>query len=180
MTLWCRLVDRADLAVYVAERMTPELAESIAAEMVRRGLHFASNQSLTVLQEALHALAARLEAASARARPLAELADQIACGALRFGDAVIELADADCVSDLAVLIGGRAGVESHAFVRDLFASDETGLMKTCRAAWLDLESFSAVLRMRRRRRPFGTADVGRLLRSYQAMPQPVKVKYLSR
>jgi hypothetical protein len=44
-------------------------------------------------------------------------------------------------------------------------------MKTCRAVWLELESFSAVLRMRRRRRPFGTADVGRLLRAYQAMPE---------
>jgi hypothetical protein len=61
-------------------------------------------------------------------------------------------------------------------VRDLFASEETALMKTCRAALLDLESFSAVLRMRRRRRPFGTANVGRLLRAYQALPPPATSK----
>jgi hypothetical protein len=47
-------------------------------------------------------------------------------------------------------------------------------MKTCRAAWLELESFSAVLQMRRR--PFGTADAGRLLRAYQAMPELAAAK----
>src|SRR6202030_3509769 len=92
----------AALAPHVAERLTPELAESMAAETARRGLGLAPAQSQT--------LAARLKAAAARARPLAELTDQIAAGTLRFGDAVIELADADRVSDLAALIGSRAGV----------------------------------------------------------------------
>lgn len=179
-TLWCRLVDRADLAADVAKRLTPELAESMAAEMARRGLGLVSTQSQTLLQEVRDTLAARLEAAAARARPLAELIEQIAVGTLRFGDAVTELADADRVSDLSVLLGRRAGIASHAVVRDLFASDEAGLMKTCRAAWLELESFSAVLRMRRRRRPFETADVGRLLRAYQAMPEPAAAKDVSR
>jgi len=180
VTLWFRLADRADLAAYVAERMTPELAESMAAETARRGLGLAPAQSETLLQKMRHTLAARLEAAAARARPLDELTDQITARMLRFADAVIELADADRISDLAALIGGRAGVASHAFVHDLFAPDETALMKTCRAAWLDLESFSAILRMRRRRRPFGTADVGRLLRTYQAMLGIVPVKDASR
>lgn len=175
-TLWHRLADRADLAAYVAERMTPELAESMNAEAARRGLGLAPAQSQALLQGARDTLAARLEAAAVRARPLGELVSQIAAGTLRFTDAVIELADADRVSELAVLVCSRAGVANHTFVRDLFASEETALMKTCRAAWLDLESFSAVLRMRRRRRPFGTADVGRLLRAYQALPQPATLK----
>ena len=179
-TLWCRIVDRGDLAADVAERLTPELAESMAAETARRGLGLVPAQSQALLQEMRHTLAARLEAAAARARPLDELNEQIAAGTLRFGDAVIELADADRVSDLAVLIGGRAGAASHTFVRDLFASEDMRLMKTCRAAWLELESFSAVLRMRRRRRPFGTADVGRLLRAYQAMPAPASANDASR
>jgi hypothetical protein len=78
---------------------------------------------------------------------------------------VIELADADRLTDLAVLVGGRAGVDHHDFVINLFAADERALMATCRAAWLDRESFSAILR--RRRRPFSAADIGRLLRAYQ-------------
>jgi hypothetical protein len=123
-------------------------------------------ESMTELE-----MLARLQAAAARVRPLEEITDQIAAGILRFGDAVIELADVDQASDLAILIGGRAGVACEALVRDLFAPDETPLMTTCRAAWLELESFSAILRMRRRRGVFGASDVGRLLRAYQAMPQ---------
>jgi uncharacterized protein (DUF2336 family) len=171
-TLWQRLADRTDLVAHIAERMTPALAESMAAETARRGVGLAAAQSQTLLQEMRDTLAARLDAAAARARPLDELADQIAAGSLRFGEAVIELADADRVSDIAILVGARAGVDCHGFVRDLLAPDEKPLMTTCRAAWLELESFSALLRMRRRRRPFGTADVGRLLRAYQAMPAP--------
>src|SRR3984893_16194268 len=178
--LWCRLADRADLAAHGAARVTPELAESMAAETARRKLGLAPAQSQTLLREMRETSAARLEAAAARARPLAELTDQIAAGTLRFGVAVIELADADRVSDLAALIGSRAGVASHAFVRDLFGSEDTRLMKTCRAACLELESFSAVLGLRRRRRPFGTADVGRLLRAYQAMPEPATANDQSR
>jgi uncharacterized protein (DUF2336 family) len=171
-TLWRGLADRDDLAEYIAERMTPELAESMVSETARRGLDLTSWQTQTLLQEMRDTLAARLHAAAVRAPPLDQLADQIAAGILRFGDAVIELADADRVPDLAALIGDRAGVASHVFVRNLFAPDETLLMQTCRAAWLELESFSAILRMRRRRRPFGAADIGRLLRAYQAMPDP--------
>jgi hypothetical protein len=123
-------------------------------------------ESMTELE-----MLARRQAAESRARPLEELVDQIAAGTLRFGDAVIELADADQAAGLAVLIGGRAGVACDAFARDLFAPDETPLMRTCRAAWLELESFSAILRMRRRRGVFGASDVGRLLRAYQAISQ---------
>jgi len=175
-TLWCRLAGRVDLAAHVAERLTPELAASMAAETARRGLGLAPAQSQSLLQEMRETLTARLEAAAVRARPLPELIDQIAAGTLRFGEAIVELADADRVSDLAILIGSRAGAPGHAFVRDLFASEDTRLMATCRAAQLDLESFSAVLRVRRRRRPFGTADVGRLLRAYQAMPGAAMAK----
>ncbi len=117
-------------------------------------------------------LAARLHAAAARARPLDELADLVAGGNLRLCEAVVELADADRVADVAILVCGSAAGSSHDFVRHLFAPDEAPLMTACRAALLDLESFSAVLRLRRRRRPFGAGDVGRMLRAYQALPVP--------
>jgi hypothetical protein len=117
-------------------------------------------------------LAARQLAAAERARPRDQLAALIAGGNLRLSDAVIELADADRVADLAILVCGRAGGNSHAFLGDLFAPDETPLMMVCRAALLDLESFSAVLRLRHRRRPFGAGVAGRLLRAYQALPAP--------
>src|SRR5580704_2369872 len=167
-TLW-RLAKRADLAVYVAARLTPAMAKSMAAEAARRGLSLDPKLTQALLTQMRQTLTERLEASVARARPLDELTDGIEAGSLRLSDAVIELADADRLTDLAVLVGNRAGVDHHEFVLNLFAADERALMQTCRAAWLDLESFSAILRLRRRRRPFIAADIGRLLRAYQAM-----------
>jgi uncharacterized protein (DUF2336 family) len=167
-TLW-RLAERDDLAVYVAARLTPAMAEAMAAEAARRGLGLDPKQMQALLRQLRQTLAARLQAAAARARPLDELIDGIAAGNLHLSEAVIELADADRLTDLAVLVGGRAGVDHQHFVLNLFAADERALMATCRAAWLDLESFSSILRLRRRRRPFSVADIGQLLRAYQAL-----------
>jgi hypothetical protein len=53
----------------------------------------------------------------------------------------------------------------------LFAPDEVSLMRLCRAAGLDLEAFSAVLRLRRRRLLFRSSEIGRLLRAYRALAE---------
>jgi uncharacterized protein (DUF2336 family) len=103
------------------------------------------------------------------ARPLEELAELLADRKLALCEAVIELADADRVADLATLVCGRIGGDPHNFLHHLFAADETTLMVVCRAAQLDLESFSAVMRLRHRRHPLRGGDVGRLLRAFQAM-----------
>jgi uncharacterized protein (DUF2336 family) len=167
-TLW-RLAQRADLAAHVAARLTPAMAKSMAAEAARRGLSLDPKLTQALLTQMRLTLTERLQASAARARPLDELIDGIEAGSLRLSDAVIELADADRLTDLAMLVGSRAGVDHQDFVLNLFAAHERALMQTCRAAWLDLESFSAILRLRRRRRPFSAADIGRLLRAYQAM-----------
>ncbi len=168
--LWLRLAARGDLPDLIADRMTPALAASMAEETARRGVELGAAHSQALLLEMRQTLAARLRAAAARARPLDELVALVAEGQLRLCDAVVELADADRVFDLARLICGRVGCESHVFVRHLFAPNVELLMKACRAALMDLESFSAVLRLRRRRLPFGAGDIARLLRAYQALP----------
>ena len=163
-TLWRRLANRADLAGPIADRLT--LVDPIAAGTcdLRREPALPGEMRETP--------AARRRAAAARARPPDQLADLLAAGTLRLSEAVVELADGDRVSDLAVLLCRRTAVKPHGFVRSLLAPDEAPLMKMCRAAGLDLESFSAVLRLRRRRRPFGAGAIGRLLRAYQALPVP--------
>ncbi len=171
-TLWRRLAARGDLPDHIAAQMAPTLAASMALETSRRGVDLAPSQSEALLWEMRETLAARLRAAAARARSLDHLMALMAEGQLRLTDAVAELADADRVFDLARLIYGRVGLEPHAFVRDLFAPNVDSLMKACRVALMDLESFSAVLRLRRRRRPFGAGDIGRLLRAYQALTVP--------
>ncbi len=107
-------------------------------------------------------------ATRASAPPLDEVINLIALGNLPLCEAVIELADADRVVDLAMLMCGSIGCDG--FIRDLVAPSEELLMRTCRAALLDLNAFSAVLRLRRRHHPFAADDVGRLLRAYQAFP----------
>jgi uncharacterized protein (DUF2336 family) len=121
------------------------------------------------------AAAARLREARARrdavpARPLDELAALIADGSLRLADAVIELADAERARDVAELVCARTGGDAATFLRHLHAPGETALMAACRAAALDLEAFSAVLRLRHRHHPIG--DIARLLRAFQALPAP--------
>lgn len=171
-TLWRRLAARDDLPDHIAAQMAPALAASMAAETSRRGVDLAPAQSQALLWAMRETLAARLRAAAARVRSLDQLMALMAEGQLRLSDAVAELADADRVFDLARLIYGRVGFEPHVFVHDLFAPDVNPLMKACRVALMDLESFSAVLRLRRRRRPFGAGDIGRLLRAYQALSVP--------
>jgi hypothetical protein len=109
-------------------------------------------------------------AGAAGARPLDELADRLADGTLRLSDAVIELADADRAADLAVLVCRGTRGNPQAFLRHLFAPDEMALIAACRAAELDLESFSAVMRLHHRHHPSGTGDIGRLLRAFQELP----------
>ncbi len=82
-------------------------------------------------------------AARAAARPLDQVINLIAVGNLPLRDAVIELADADRVVDLAMLMCGSIGCDG--FISDLVAPNEEPLMRTCRAALLDLNAFSAVL-----------------------------------
>jgi hypothetical protein len=118
----------------------------------------------------LRKMRTRRDADAVAARPLDELAGLIAEGTLRLGEAVIELADADRAADLAALACSRTEGDPDAFLRHLFAPDETAVTAMCRVAGLDLESFSAVMRLRHRRRPIGAGDIARVLRAFQALP----------
>jgi len=109
------------------------------------------------------------DAAARLSSDCGEAAGLIATSRPQLWEMVVELADADREKELAQLVCGRAGAASERFLHDLVAPGETPLMMLCRAAGLDLECFSAILRMRRRRWPFGMGEAGRLLRAYQAL-----------
>jgi len=55
-------------------------------------------------------------------------------------------------------------------VRNLFLGGEQTLMLICRAAALDLDAFSAILRMRNRRRRGGNVEPARLMKDYLRIP----------
>jgi uncharacterized protein (DUF2336 family) len=171
-TILNRLVMRNDLPERVANELLPVLASSIAEKIE------ATNSESTVsarkmIDEARSLLSERLRAAVSRSRPLAILNDQVTRGNLTVAEVVVELADADELVDLAAFVALRLGVHSDTVVRNLFLGGEQTLMLICRAAALDLDAFSAILRMRNRRRRGSAVEPARLMKDYLRIPRPI-------
>jgi hypothetical protein len=101
------------------------------------------------------------------------LNEQVGRGNLTVAEAVVELADADELVDLAAFVAMRLGVHSDTVVRNLFLGGEQTLMLICRAAALDLDAFSAILRMRNRRRRGSAVEPARLMKDYLRIPRPI-------
>ena len=83
-----------------------------------------------------------------------------AAGLLAQDEALGELADADCAQAIAEVIAERARLRADMALRALEADSDEVITVMCRAAGFKLNSYSAVLRMRRRRnRGIGSAPV---------------------
>jgi len=80
------------------------------------------------------------------------LLDQVADGCVPIEDAMMQFADADVVPAIAHLIAARLETEADVVVQALAADSDGPAAVLCRAAALNINVFSAVLRMRRRRR----------------------------
>ncbi len=81
-----------------------------------------------------------------------EILDRVREGLVLLDDAVVELADADEMLGLAGLIAERLGLEPEDVFRAIAVPSEQLLTVLCRAAGLNINGFSAVLRMRCRTR----------------------------
>jgi uncharacterized protein (DUF2336 family) len=171
-TILNRLVMRGDLPERVANDLLPVLASSIAEKIEATNAETRVS-ARKLIDEARSLLSERLRAAVSRARPLAILNDQVARGNLTMAEAVVELADADELVDLAAFVAMRLGVHSDTVVRNLFLGGEQTLMLICRAAALDLDAFSAILRMRNRRRRGSAVEPARLMKDYLRIPRPI-------
>ena len=72
-------------------------------------------------------------------------------GLLALDDALVELSDADCVVEIAILIAERIAMRAELVSQALDASSDETISVMCRAAGFRINSYSALLRMRRRR-----------------------------
>ncbi len=72
-------------------------------------------------------------------------------GLLALEEALVELADANCVVTLAAVVAERLKVPPPVVARALDAVSDETISVMCRAAGFSLNGFSALLRMRRRR-----------------------------
>ena len=73
-----------------------------------------------------------------------------ASGLLAHDEALAELADADCAAAIAAAIAERVRVRSDLVQRALEADSDEPISVMCRAAGFKMNSYSALLRMRRR------------------------------
>jgi len=73
-----------------------------------------------------------------------------ASGLLALDDALTELADADCVEAIATLIAARIDLRPEMVSQALDAPTDETISAMCRAAGFRINSYSALLRMRRR------------------------------
>ncbi len=72
-------------------------------------------------------------------------------GLLALDDALTELADADCAAAIAAMIAERVELRIEVVSQALDAPTDEAISVICRAAGFRINSYSALLRMRRRR-----------------------------
>jgi hypothetical protein len=106
------------------------------------------------------------ESTGAPARALDTIVDEVARETLRFGAAIVELADGDRITDLATLVCTRLAVDVPALVHEMFAPNEVRLFRRCCEAQLDLDALSAVMRLRKRHHPLGAETISEMLHAW--------------
>jgi uncharacterized protein (DUF2336 family) len=173
------LVMRSDLPERVATDLLPILGTSIAGKIATLDVDFGPAVAKTLVGEAWMLLSERLRTSPRESRPLAVLREMVDRGQSTFAEAIIELADGDQLVELAAYIGLKLDLKSHTVVRSLFAANEEPTMLMCRAARLDINAFSAMLRMRARRKRGIPAQPVELLKEYLALSREVAENVVS-
>jgi len=100
----------------------------------------------------------------------AALIDQVTEGYVLLDEAVVALADAGQIAGLAVLVGRRVDLAADAVERALDAPSAGPATLLCRAAGLGTNSFSALLRLRRRRLRAGGPNPAQALSTFLQTP----------
>ena len=101
----------------------------------------------------------------------AAILDRRATGLLALDEALAELADANCIATIAALIGERLKLQREMVARALEADSDETISVMCRAAGFSLNAFSALLRMRRRRR-HGSSSARDALTFFSRLKRP--------
>ncbi len=177
VTLLNHLVMRSDLPERIANELVPVLAKSIAEKIETTHLNHEFS-ARRLVNEARALLTERLRAAATCARPLSVLTDQIARGNITVSEAVIELANADELNALALLIGKGLRMHIETVVRNLFLGGEQPVMLMCKAAALDSDAFYAILRMRNRQPRSPKLNLARLIKDYPRIPRSMAVNVI--
>lgn len=169
-TLLTRLNNRSDVPAEITARLAPMISEVLAAKLRAVGANTDDATFNGLVEESSMVLADRLRAATKLARPIELMIDHIARGLIKLDEAVIELADVDATPDVAKLIADRVELRMDTVTRALCAPADEPVAVLCRAAGLKINGYSAVVRMRRRRRRGLDTSPEQLVERYQQIP----------
>jgi uncharacterized protein (DUF2336 family) len=162
-----RLGARADLPGEIAARLAPMISAALEARLKAAGEEADISTVRELAAESSAVLADRLRAATKSARTIEVVIGQVENGSLSADDAAIELADADATPDLAKLVASRVDLRTDTVMRALCAPADEPVALLCRAAGMKVSGYSAVVRMRRRRRRGSEAASAQLLEQFQ-------------
>jgi Uncharacterised protein conserved in bacteria (DUF2336) len=165
-----RLAARVDLPEEITERLLPYITASLQSKLEAAGADVDDSILDELAERSRAMLADRLRAAAGLGRSLDVLMDHIACGLMNLDEAITELADADAAPEVAKLLADRIDLRVDTIIRALCAPAEGPPTLVCRAAGLRMNGYSAIVRMRRRRRRGSEGSPAEILERYRRMP----------
>jgi uncharacterized protein (DUF2336 family) len=165
-----RLAARGDLPAEITARLAPVISAALEARLREAGADPDGSALVGLAEASQFVLADRLRAASKMARSLAVLVDHLDRGLVSLDEAIIELSDVDATPDVAKLIADRVELRPDTVMRALCAPSDEPVTLLCRAAGVKVNGYSAVVRMRRRRRRGTDGSPTQLLEQYQQIP----------
>ena len=165
-----RLNARTDTPAQICVRLAPLISKAIEDKLRDAGEPVDLSMLNGLAEESREVLADRLRAATKMARSLGVLMNQLDGGLIKLDEAVIELADVDATPDVAKLLAGQVDLRFETVMRAVCAPADDPVALLCRAAGLKMNGYSAIVRMRRRRRRGPDASPAKVLDQYQHIP----------
>lgn len=173
-----RLGARRDLPAEITARLAPMINAALEAKLKAAGEDADVSRLRELAAESSAVLADRLRAATKVVRTLEIIIAEVESGKIAMDDAVIELADADATPDLSKLMGSRVGLRTDTVMRALCAPADEPVALLSRAAGMKINGYTAVVRMRRRRRRGSEAASTQLLEQFQDLPMETAQRVL--
>jgi uncharacterized protein (DUF2336 family) len=173
-----RLGTRGDLPAEITARLVPKISQALEEKLKAAGASPDASALDEMAEESQFVLADRLRAATKMARPLEVLMDHVQRGLSTLDEAVVELADVDATPEVAKLLADQAGLRSDTVTRALCAPSDEPVALLCRACGLKVNGYSAIVRMRRRRRRGADGASADALEQYQQIPQEIAQRVL--
>jgi uncharacterized protein (DUF2336 family) len=165
-----RLSARADLPDEITEHLLPHITRALHTRLQAAGQSPDGETLDDLAEESREVLADRLRAATKLARSLDVVLECVMRGRMTLDEAVIELADVDAAPDVAKLLADRVALRADTVTRALCAPADEPVALLCRAAGLKMNGYSAIVRMRRRRRRGSEGSPAEILERYQQTP----------